>query len=269
MLRAARIGHQIVASATTTGGGIGGGSPTSRFADGETGVILVTGASSGVGEAIARDFASRGWVVAAVARRVALLGELANDPLTNGNIHPFPCDVANAEAVRQCVAAVEVDCGAIDVLVLNAAVGHPGTTFWENSVADIDSVIDINLKGVMYVAHAVLQGMVLRDAGHIFAIASVAGTHGIANQSIYCTSKHGMLGFMDTLADELNSTSVVCSTICPGGIDTPWWDAGRQGATGVYDGALFRTFCPLCRCVPENQSPCRINLTYMNAYMNA
>eukprot|EP01044_Picomonas_judraskeda_P009039 COSAG03_NODE_1073_length_4898_cov_10.426339_3_plen_254_part_00 len=217
MQRAAHIaGHVVASSAAAAAGNVGGGSPVSRFADGQTGVILITGASSGVGEVIARDFASRGWVVAAVARRVALLEALATDSQTNGNIHPFPCDVSDAVAVRDCVAAVEAQCGAIDVVVLNAAVGHPSTPFWQNSVDDIDHVVDINLKGVMYVAHAVLQGMVARDAGHIFGIASVAGTHGIANQSIYCTSKHGMLGFMDSLADELNPTSIVCSTICPG-----------------------------------------------------
>jgi len=215
MLRAARIGAHVTASAASAAS-IGGGSPLSRFAAGETGVILVTGASSGVGEVIARDFASRGWVVAAVARRAARLEALAAEPETKGNIHPFPCDVADAGAVQSVVAAVEAQCGAIDVCVLNAAVGHPGTPFWENTIEDVDNVIDINLKGVMYVAHAVLQGMIARDAGHIFGIASVAGTHGIANQSIYCTSKHGMLGFMDTLCDELNPTSIVCSTICPG-----------------------------------------------------
>eukprot|EP01043_Picozoa_sp_COSAG02_P042252 COSAG02_NODE_3576_length_6538_cov_3.358907_8_plen_271_part_00 len=229
------------------------------------GVILVTGASSGVGEVIARDFASRGWVVAAVARRKALLEALAADPLTNGNVHPFPCNVADAAAVQDCVAAVEAQCGAIDVVVLNAAVGHPDTPFWQNSIDDIDNVIDINLKGVMYVAHAALQGMVARDAGHIFGIASVAGTHGIANQSIYCTSKHGMLGFMDTLADELNPTSIVCSTICPGGIDTPWWGADRQGAKGTYDGAAcvplhkLRTLANLkMLIVVSTQAPMRV-----------
>jgi NAD(P)-dependent dehydrogenase (short-subunit alcohol dehydrogenase family) len=108
----------------------------------------------------------------------------AADPATLGNILPLPCDVADSAAVVAAVARVEAELGAIDVLVLNAAVGHPPKPFWETSIDDVDSVIDVNLKGVMYTAHAVLQGMIQRDRGHIFGIASVAGTHGIPTQSI-------------------------------------------------------------------------------------
>ena len=105
-----------------------------------------------------------------------------------GNILPLPCDVADSAAVVAAVARVEAELGAIDVLVLNAAVGHPPKPFWETSIDDVDSVIDVNLKGVMYTAHAVLQGMIQRDRGHIFGIASVAGTHGIPTQSICALS---------------------------------------------------------------------------------
>ena len=176
MLRATRIVSHVVPSHSAAE--IGGGSPASRFANGETGVILVvrchscssrpwpltrssrsrtpacaapqcvtpaepagslrhvlipvrwwlmqTGASSGVGEAIARDFAGRGWTVAAMARRATLLDEMAADPATKGNIHSFPCDVADSKAVLASVSTIEAKLGAIDVLVLNAAVGHPG-----------------------------------------------------------------------------------------------------------------------------------------------
>ena len=112
----------------------------------------------------------------------------AADPATLGNILPLPCDVADSAAVVAAVARVEAELGAIDVLVLNAAVGHPPKPFWETSIDDVDSVIDVNIKGVMYTAHAVLQGMIQRDRGHIFGIASVAGTHGIPTQSICALS---------------------------------------------------------------------------------
>ena len=85
-----------------------------------------------------------------MARRAPLLDEMAADPATKGNVHSFPCDVADPKAVQVSVSQIEAQLGAIDVLVLNAAVGHPGVNFWENSIDDIDNVIDINLKGVMW-----------------------------------------------------------------------------------------------------------------------
>ena len=78
-------------------------------------------------------------------------------------------------------------------------------------------------QGTMYVTLPILKSMVERDRGRIIAIASVAGTWGIPNESCYVASKHGMVGFMDSIANETRSTKVCTSTICPGGIDTPWW----------------------------------------------
>merc|ERR1712087_625310 len=86
----------------------------------------------------------------------------------------------------------------------------------------------------MYITHAVLKSMITADKGWIFAIASVAGTWGIPNESCYVASKHGMVGFMDSIANETRSTGVVVSTLCPGGIDTPWWTKEHpDGETGM------------------------------------
>nr|ACJ13442.1 ketoacyl-reductase like protein [Karlodinium veneficum] len=185
------------------------------------GVMLVTGASSGVGAAIVKHYASLGWKVAAIARRKELLLQVCQT--AGSNATAFECDVADRSQVAACVRDAVEKLGPIDVLVNNAAVGHDGRPFWELEVDDIDRVLDVNLKGSMYVTHAVLKGMVSANRGRIFAIASVAGTWGIPNESCYVASKHGMVGFMDTLANETRSTGVVVSTICPGGIDTPWW----------------------------------------------
>lgn len=121
------------------------------------------------------------------------------------------------------MAAVLRDLGPIDVLIPNAAQSHDGKPFWELPIEDVDRIVDVNLKGTMYVVHSVLKDMARRNSGRIIAIASVAGTWGIPNESCYVASKHGMVGFMDTIANETRSTNICVTTLCPGGIDTPWW----------------------------------------------
>jgi len=185
------------------------------------GVMLVTGASSGVGAHLVRHFAAKGWRVAAVARSAEKLEELCK-PFP-GHAFPFPCDVSDSAAVLAMTSSVHSTVGPVDVLVPNAAQAHDGKPFWELSIDDVDRVLDVNLKGTMYVVHPVLKSMVQRNAGRIIGIASVAGTWGIPTESCYVASKHGMVGFLDTIANETRSTNVCVTTLCPGGIDTPWW----------------------------------------------
>lgn len=202
-------------------------------------VMLVTGASSGVGACIVRHYVSKGWKVAAIARGAEALQAICKE--AGDGAMPFPGDVSDCSQVTTIVQKVVQTMGPIDVLINNAAVSHDGKPFWELPIEDVDRLVDINLKGTMYVTHAVLKGMIEADRGWIFAIASVAGTWGIPHESCYVASKHGMVGFMDSLANETRKTSVVVSTICPGGIDTPWWtkehpygdgDSHAAGTTG-------------------------------------
>lgn len=187
------------------------------------GTLLVTGASSGVGEHLVRHYAAKGWKVAAVARNRDKLTSLCSSTVCNGNARAYPCDVADRAQVLDMVAAVLQDMGHIDVLIPNAAQSHDSKPFWELPIEDIDRLIDVNLKGTMYVVHAVLKHMIARDVGRIIGIASVAGTWGIPNESCYVASKHGMVGFLDTIANETRKTNICVTTLCPGGIDTPWW----------------------------------------------
>eukprot|EP00965_Chrysotila_dentata_P153671 5079407-Pleurochrysis_carterae.AAC.1 len=145
--------------------------------------------------------------------------------------------------------------GPISVLVNNAAVGHVGKNFWELSLDDVDTCIDINAKGTMYVTHAVLQGMMAANKGRIFGIASVAGTWGIPTESGYVASKHALVGFLDSLANETRGTEVVVSTICPGGIDTPFWSKEHPyGADKTHaDGTTSMLIQPQAR--DETPSP--------------
>mmetsp|Transcript_47140 Transcript_47140/g.127181 ORF Transcript_47140/g.127181 Transcript_47140/m.127181 type:complete len:259 (+) Transcript_47140:47-823(+) len=184
-------------------------------------VALITGASSGVGAHLVRHFAAKGWKVAALARSEEKLRAVCRE--AGAGALAVPCDVARREEAVAAVRRAEAELGPIGLCISNAAVGHNGAPFWKLTLDDVDRCIDINLKGTMYVVHEVLQGMVKRDTGYLFAIASVAGTWGIPNEAAYVASKHGMVGFMDTIANETRSTGVTVSTLCPGGIDTPWW----------------------------------------------
>ena len=183
--------------------------------------MLVTGASSGLGAHLVSHFSGKDWKVAAIARSAEKLRAVC--AAAGDNATAYPCDVSDREAVIRTVGQVIADLGHIDCCVNNAAVPHDNVKFWELPIEDIDSVIDINLKGTMYVTHCVLKHMVPRNSGFIFGIASVAGTHGIPTESCYVASKHGMVGFMDVIANETRNTDICVSTICPGGIDTPWW----------------------------------------------
>jgi len=184
-------------------------------------VMLITGASSGLGENLVKHFTGQGWHVAALARNSSKLTKVCGSagPLA----HAYACDVSDRAAVEATIGQVLKTHHHIDVCINNAAVAHDGKPFWELPISDIDKLVDVNLKGAMYVTHLVVKDMVKRNSGFIIAVSSVAGTRGIPNESCYVASKHGLNGFMDTLANDLQKTNVRVSTICPGGIDTPWW----------------------------------------------
>jgi len=184
-------------------------------------LMIVTGASSGLGRALAVHFASRGWTVGALARSAAKLADLAVTGA--GRIHPYACDIADAAAVQQVFAAIQQDHGLADVLINNAGV-FQSRPFSECDIAGIDSIIDTNLKGVMYCTLQVAASMKRRARGDIITISSVSGLHGIPDQPIYGASKHGVNGFCDVLAQEMKPHGVRVCTICPGGIATPLWN---------------------------------------------
>ena len=205
-------------------------------------VAIVTGASRGVGEALALRLASEGYQVAALARSAEKLQDPANrasDKTIPGELIPYSLDVSDPELVAACVRKIEDDLGAADVLVNNAAVVQ-NIPFAEQDLTRMDEIIDTNLKGTMYVTHAVLQSMIPRKQGKIINISSVAGVRGISGQASYCASKHGMVGFADALAQELIPHGIQVASICPGAIDTPLWDPEKN----PYPGDVSKTIQP-------------------------
>lgn len=184
-------------------------------------VMVVTGASSGIGLELARKFTSKGWTVFGLARSRAKLEAVANE--LGSRFRHATVDVSDRDQVRAVFREIEATTGPIDVLINNAAVFRLAG-FMEHSWDEIDTIIDTNLKGTIYCTKAVLEGMLSRGHGRIINISSVAGTHGLPGQAPYCSSKYGVNGFAEALNQELIEKGVSIATVCPGGVNTPLWD---------------------------------------------
>jgi 3-oxoacyl-[acyl-carrier protein] reductase len=183
-------------------------------------VALVTGASRGLGQAIALGLAAEGAAIAAVARsEEALQSTLEAVRAAGGTAEPFALDVSNGEAVDATVEKIIARFGHIDVLVNNAGVTRDGLLMRMTTEA-WDAVIDTNLKGAFNLTKPVGRLMVKQRSGRIINIASVIGLMGNAGQSNYAASKAGLIGFTKSVAKEFASRGITCNVVCPGFIET-------------------------------------------------
>ena len=183
-------------------------------------IIVVTGASSGVGKALSLSFAKKDYILCAIARNYEKLKELREE--SQETIEIFPCDVSSIETVKKTFSEIYEKFNTIDVLINNASM-FQSKPFVDQEIEVIDRLIDTNLKGTMYCTRLTIPNMIKEKKGKIINIASVAGTWGMPGQAIYCSSKHGVVGFGDALAQELTEHGILLTTVCPGGIDTPLW----------------------------------------------
>ncbi len=197
--------------------------------------MIITGATSGVGAALALHFAAQGNTVFALARNPEKLAALAAK--YPEHIQACPCDIQDRAAVIKMADDILSRGTQLDVLINNAAV-FDMRPFAEQSWDVIDQIVDTNLKGTLYVTRAFAPHLISRKQGTILNIASVAGTHGLENQATYCASKHAMVGFADALAQELRPHGVLVSTLCPGGIDTELWREGEVRYPGNIREAM-------------------------------
>mmetsp|Transcript_68844 Transcript_68844/g.155716 ORF Transcript_68844/g.155716 Transcript_68844/m.155716 type:complete len:271 (-) Transcript_68844:277-1089(-) len=184
-------------------------------------LMIVTGASAGIGEAIVKKFSKDGWKVAALARNKDKLLSVAKD--AGDRCVPIVCDVSIPQSVIDAVdKACEITGCEPNVLINNAAL-YENRPFAEFSLSDIDSLIDVNLKGSMYVTRTVLPRMLSSGGGRIIFVNSVAGlpTWTIPGETVYSATKHGLSGFADSLANEVRTQGVLVTSIHPGGVDTP------------------------------------------------
>jgi 3-oxoacyl-[acyl-carrier protein] reductase len=186
-------------------------------------VAYVTGASGGIGAAVARSLVAAGVKVGLASRRGSDL-DLGDDAFG------LACDVSDHEEVDASVAATVERFGQLDILVANAGVGAYGPLL-ELEPRHLEEMIDVNLKGTIYAVRAALPHLLKSDAADIVTLASEAGRRGLPYEAVYCASKFGQVGFTRALDHELREQGVRCTNVCPGGVATEFVlddDRGRK-----------------------------------------
>jgi short-subunit dehydrogenase len=186
----------------------------------ENQVVLITGASSGIGRCLSIDFAKSGAVVIGCGRaRERLDQTLTKIRSASPSSIMIPCDVGSREQVQTMMAKVLEQFGRIDILINNAGIGMR-KPFVETSLETVEEIMRTNYLGMIYCIHAALPSMIARRSGHIVNISSIAGIAGFLNLSAYCASKFAMNGFSESLYHELKPHGIHVSVICPGPVRT-------------------------------------------------
>jgi NAD(P)-dependent dehydrogenase (short-subunit alcohol dehydrogenase family) len=189
-------------------------------------LIVITGASQGIGAAIAKAFAAElpGCCLALVARNERNLCGVAKKCLQKGasSAEVFPCDVTDEAQVKILARKVRTDFGVPDVLINNAGVFR-GAPLLEMSVDDFDAIIRVNLRSVFLVSKAFVPGMVARGSGHVFNMSSIAGLGAYPNGAGYCAAKFAVTGLSKVMRMELMKTGVRVTCVHPGATVSPSW----------------------------------------------
>ncbi len=184
-------------------------------------VALVTGASQGIGRAIALRLAQDGFSLALAARNEEKLQQVAAEiAAAGGQAELFPLDIASEESIKTVAKAVLARYGKLDVLVNNAGITRD-TLLLRMKRADWDDVLQTNLTGTFLLTQAVMGAMVRARSGRIINISSVVGRIGQAGQANYAASKAGLIGFTQSLAREIASRGVTANVVAPGYIESP------------------------------------------------
>ncbi len=172
---------------------------------------LITGASRGVGAAVARALAQAG-------ARVGLASRTVDDLGIDGAV-AVACDVTDMSSVAGAVDTVVGELGGLDIVIANAGIGSYGD-FLDIPLDEVDAMIDVNLKGTLYTARATLPHLISGGGGDFLALASVAGLRAFPGETVYNASKFGMVGFTRALDHEMREQGVRCTSVCPGGVKT-------------------------------------------------
>jgi short-subunit dehydrogenase len=199
---------------------------------------IITGASSGIGAALARELSARGWSLGLMARRGALLDDLVRELKTSSI--SLPCDVTDGAAVKAALARGEEALGgAFDLAVANAGVGVP-TWATKFNLADAELMVRVNFLGMLTLFDAVVPGMVARRSGRFAGVASLAGLRGMPSASVYGATKAAMQAFLEASRVELRPFGVGVSTINPGFVATPMTEKNKRMPFLVQPGRAAR-----------------------------
>lgn len=201
---------------------------------------MITGASSGIGRAIAREFARHQIRLILCGRRQDRLDALAGELSAETEVTTLNFDVRDRDAVARAVASLSAPFSSIDILVNNAGNAHGLDPIDLGNPDDWDAMMDINVKGLLYVTHNVLPGMKSRGSGHILNIGSTAGKEVYPGGNVYCGSKHAVDAINQGMRLDLNGTNIRVGAINPGLVATEFSEVRFKGdkerAAKVYEG---------------------------------
>lgn len=204
-------------------------------------VVLVTGASSGIGLGCARKFAANGYRVILNGRNAERLAEAkATIDAEGGETYLLPFDVCNREAVRCALESLPEDWRDIDILVNNAGLAIGVDKEYEGNMQEWDVVIDTNVKALLYMTRLIVPGMVERGRGHVINIGSIAGDAAYGGGSVYCATKVAVKALSDGLRIDLVDTPVRVTLVKPGLVETNFsvvrYRGNHDAADNVYRG---------------------------------
>ncbi len=183
-------------------------------------LAVVTGASRGIGFAIARRLAQLGANLGVCARDAHRLAGAKSELEREGTkVQAIAADLSKPGEIKSFVASVEQSLGPIDILINNAGVGYFAPV-QDATEENWDAVLDTNLRAVFLLSKAVAKGMIQRKTGHIVNIASLAGKNAFAGGAVYCASKWGLLGLTECMAEDLRGHGIRVSAVCPGSVAT-------------------------------------------------
>ncbi|PVV03248.1 hypothetical protein BB560_002284 [Smittium megazygosporum] len=204
---------------------------------------LITGASSGIGYSTALFFAESGSNLVLVARRIEKLQELKekiNSLYPSVQVDVYKLDISKYDEIKQVFATILEKTPHIDILINNAGMALGGDPISKVSASAMETMIDINVKGLVWVTQQVLPGMYERNSGHIINISSLAGVQITGSGSIYCASKHAVHALSESLRIETVSTNIRVSEICPGYVETEFaftrYNNDKDTISNAYKG---------------------------------
>ena len=204
-------------------------------------IVLITGATSGIGEACARKFAQGGYDVIITGRRAQLLANLKKELEAEGvRVLALAFDVRNRNAATAAINSLPLEWQQIDVLINNAGLALGLEPEYEGNFEDWDTMIDTNIKGLLTMTRLIVPRMVKRDSGHVINIGSVAGDAAYAGGNVYCGTKAAVKTITDGLRIDLAHTSVRVTNVKPGLVETHFSNVRFHGddarADKVYEG---------------------------------
>ena len=201
---------------------------------------FITGATSGIGMATARRFAENGLKLILCGRRGERLKSLSEKLSKITEVHTLKFDVRNKEAVFAAVQSLPEEFSTIDILINDAGNAHGMDTIDEGNIDDWDAMLDINVKGLLYVSKAILPKMMERKSGHIINIGSTAGKEVYPKGNVYCASKHAVDAINQGMRLDLNGMGIKVGAINPGLVQTEFSEVRFKGdsekAEKVYQG---------------------------------